>query len=106
MADDHTERLVLADPATVKAVVAWSAVPKRTTSSPTELLVEWAPGVWYDPELWMVAAGMSRGDHGRVASKCRTLEFIDAAGEVWPPIIVYARALAAKSIKEKTRAKT
>lgn len=97
---EPTERLILADRDTIKAVVAWAAVPKH--DAPGARLVEWSPGVWYDAELWMTAAGLSLGSHGPIASKCRTLEFIDAAGEVWPPIIVYARALAAKTIKEKT----
>lgn len=106
MSDEFTERLLLADHATIKAVVAWRAIPKSAGQSEPPRLTEWAPGIWYDAQQWMTAAGLSMNVFGEISGRCRTLGFIDEQGDAWPPIIVYARALAAKNIKEKTRGKT
>jgi hypothetical protein len=81
-------------------VVSWDAIPKHT--EPAKGLVQWAPGLHYDPALWMRVARLREEEHAAIASRCRHLGFITTEGTIWPPLLTVARNTAAKQIKAQT----
>jgi len=99
-ADAQNERLILADDVIMRAVIAWKSLPKHSAEGPG--LVSWSPGVFYDWMLWMKVAGLDSSEHGTISARCRTLGFIETAGEVWPPLLVVVKAEAARRLKKLT----
>jgi hypothetical protein len=91
------ERLLLADEETMRAAIAWDAIPKH--SQPGHGLSEWSPDIHYDPALWMRVAGLRPDAHAAMQSRCMHLGFITLDGSVWAPILTVARTIAAKRIK-------
>lgn len=99
--DVPLERLFGATDQDIRAVVAWSALPKR--SDEAETLECWCPGVWYDAGEWMLAAGLFHGDARATADKLRTLGYIDDAGTAWGPVLTLARARVSKRLASPSK---
>ena len=97
--DDNLERLLLADDATLRAVSAWTSLPKHAAEQ--AWLELWGPGVWYDPEQWRAAAGLTSVEFEGVRTRLAAMAMIDPAGQVWPPVLQLARTTAARMLGQK-----